>query len=72
VSLERVKKVGMHLDLKKLAQMMYYLQIAFVVSGLYLLFVYIVTDNLERIQMLTFVLSVNLISLKVTRDRFKA
>jgi presenilin-like A22 family membrane protease len=67
-----MRKVGIHLDFKKLIQMMYYLQIAFVVSGLYLLFVYIVTNNSKRIQVLTMVLAINFISLKVTRDRFKA
>ncbi|ANX13446.1 hypothetical protein ABE41_015660 [Fictibacillus arsenicus] len=67
-----MKKVGITLDFKKLIQMMYYLQIAFVVSGVYLLFIYIFTNNSERIQFLTLVLCINLISLKVTRDRFKA
>jgi hypothetical protein len=67
-----MKKVGIHLDFKKLVQMMYYLQIAFVVSGLYLLFVYIVTNNSKRIQILTLVLCINVISLKVIHDRFKA
>ncbi|WP_188401341.1 hypothetical protein [Fictibacillus barbaricus] len=52
--------------------MMYYLQLAFIVSGVYLLFVYIFTNNSKRIQFLTLVLCINLISLKVTRDRFKA
>ncbi|MCM3718801.1 hypothetical protein [Fictibacillus phosphorivorans] len=67
-----MKKVGISLDFKKLIQMMYYLQIAFVVSGVYLLFIYIFTNNSERIQFLTLVICINLISLKVTRDRFKA
>ncbi|MFD1358731.1 hypothetical protein ACFQ4X_12505 [Fictibacillus halophilus] len=67
-----MKKVGITLDFKKLIQMMYYLQVAFVVSGVYLLFIYIFTNNSERIQFLTLVLCINLISLKVTRDRFKA
>ncbi|WP_130294102.1 MULTISPECIES: hypothetical protein [Fictibacillus] len=66
-----MKKVGITLDFKKLIQMMYYLQIAFIVSGVYLLFIYIFTNNSERIQFLTLVLCINLISLKVTRDRFK-
>ncbi|MBY6036736.1 hypothetical protein KUV80_08730 [Fictibacillus nanhaiensis] len=59
------------MDFKKLVQMMYYLQVAFVVSGIYLLFVYILTNNSKRIQFLTLVLCINLISLKVTKDRFK-
>jgi presenilin-like A22 family membrane protease len=67
-----LEKVGVTLDFKKLIQMMYYLQIAFIVSGVYLLFVYILTDNSKRIQLLTLVLCINAISLKVTRDRFKA
>ncbi|MFE1243316.1 hypothetical protein ACFW35_04215 [Fictibacillus sp. NPDC058756] len=67
-----MKKVGITLDFKKMIQMMYYLQVAFVVSGVYLLFIYIFTNNSERIQFLTLVLCINLISLKVTRDRFKA
>ncbi|SFD50037.1 hypothetical protein SAMN05428981_101664 [Bacillus sp. OV194] len=50
---------------------MYYLQIAFFVSGIYLLLVYILTSNTKRIQIMSGVLCFNLISLKLMRDRYK-
>ncbi|MGC4378744.1 hypothetical protein WD019_17745 [Fictibacillus sp. Mic-4] len=59
------------MDFKKLIQAIYYLQISFFVSGLYLLLIYIFTNNKERIPIMTGVLCINFIALKLTRDRFK-
>ncbi|MCQ6267972.1 hypothetical protein M1K46_20325 [Fictibacillus sp. WQ 8-8] len=59
------------MDFRRLLQWMYYLQIAFFVSGIYLLLVYILTSNTKRIQIMSGVLCFNLISLKLMRDRYK-
>ncbi|MDM5339727.1 hypothetical protein QUF84_21235 [Fictibacillus enclensis] len=59
------------MDFKRLLQWMYYLQIAFFVSGIYLLFVYILTSNTKRIQVMIGVLCFNLIAIKLMKDRNK-
>ncbi|KSU83383.1 MULTISPECIES: hypothetical protein [Fictibacillus] len=59
------------MDFKRLLQWMYYLQIAFFVSGIYLLFVYILTSNTKRIQVMIGVLCFNLIAIKLMKDRYK-
>ncbi|MDN4525544.1 hypothetical protein [Fictibacillus fluitans] len=59
------------MDFKRLLQWMYYLQIAFFVSGVYLLFVYILTSNTKRVQVMIGVLCFNLIAIKLMKDRYK-
>ncbi|WP_040340254.1 hypothetical protein [Fictibacillus macauensis] len=59
------------MDFRKFLTGMYCLQVACLITGSYLLLVYIYLQNTERIMMLTYVLLVNFFSLAVTKRRYK-